>query len=178
MDGLEHFTNLEQIGFYDAYMINDLSPLTKLPKLERLAISGGDLSELNHLEEMESVEKLELTYPDRGNLKTLAAFPNLNNLYMQGIDSPEDFDSLLELEISSSLQELSLGVMKEVSFRELAHFENLEVLRFFRVQLEDIEYIKELDHLERISIQYVSMEDEARFVELLQEHGIILDDRD
>ncbi len=52
------------------------------------------------------------------------------------------------------------------------------MLRFFRVQLEDIEYIKELDHLERISIQYVSMEDVARFVELLQEHSIILDDRD
>ena len=177
LDGLEYFTGLTQIGFYDAAMIQDMSPVADIPHLERVAITGGDLDELNQLPRVEKVKRLEIVYPERGYLKTLGAFPTVRDLSLHGVDSPEHYDALRELDISTSLEGLGLAVMKEVSFEELSHFKSLKELRFFRVNLVDIEYLQELEQLEKIAVQYVTVEDESRFQELLQELEIELDNR-
>lgn len=181
LDGLEYFTELTDIGFYDAASIQSLSPLADLPKLERLVLTGGNLDELNQLSEMKTVKKLEITYPDRGRLESLAAFSKIENLHLHGIPSPKHIGHLKELDIAPSLEELGLASMGNISVEELVQFESLKVLRFFRVHLKDVEYLQELKELEKIYVESVGFgteEDEKLLYKLIKELDIELIDRD
>ncbi|SFI09836.1 hypothetical protein SAMN05192551_106139 [Tindallia magadiensis] len=177
LEGLEYFTGLEEVGFYNASIIHDFSPISKLPILERLVIADGDLNRLDKIETMETVKSLEITYPDRGKISSFQAFPNLINLYLQGVRSPQHYEKIADLDIPISVEELSLGVTHEFALEELSHLENLKVLRLFRLRVKGIESIQEFQQLEKLSVQSVYIENQSLLMELLEEHSITFEDR-
>ncbi|SDY49939.1 leucine-rich repeat domain-containing protein [Tindallia californiensis] len=177
LEGLEYFTGLEEVGFYNASIIHDFSPISKLPTLERLVIADGDLSRLDSIETMETVKNLEITYPDRGKISSFQAFPNLINLYLQGVRSPQHYEKIADLDIPVSVEELSLGATNEFALEELSHLENLKVLRLFRLRIRGVESIQDFQQLEKFSVQSVYIEDQSLLMDLLEKHSIIFEDR-
>jgi len=49
LDGIEHFTNLNRLSIWEASLIQDLTLVADLPRLETLMLGGANLNAVNHI---------------------------------------------------------------------------------------------------------------------------------
>ena len=93
LEGIEYFKSITFLSIWDGRAIYDFTAIGDLHKLERLVVWYANLDRLEDIEKMESVKYLEILYPKRGKLDSLQDYPNLTDLYIQGLD----FDQKLSI---------------------------------------------------------------------------------
>lgn len=176
LDGIEHFTNLDRLYIWEASVIRDLSQVAQLPQLETLMLGGANLDVVNQLPMISTLKTLELVYPDEGRLETLAQFPNLVELDLQGVHSPLHYENLSQLALPANLHTLGIADTPTFSLGEAAHFPQLQTLRFYQVLLQDVEEMASMDALNHVRLQGTHIEDQGLFYEIVQQKTIELDD--
>ena len=175
LDGIEHFTNLNRLFIWEASMFQDLKLVADLPRLETLMLGGANLDAVNDISTIPTLKTLELVYPDKGRLETLAPFPNLEELDMQGVHSPLHYEGVSHLGLPETLQVLGIADTTTFSLKETANLPYLQHLRFYEVLLKDVNQIESMDQLTSIRLQRTQFENEALFQQLVQQQGIQLE---
>ena len=178
LDGLQHFINLTRLYLWDASMVEGLTLVADLPRLETLMLAGARLDTVNDMPPIPTLTTLEVVYPDKGRLKTLAHFPNLEELDLQGVHAPLHYEGLSHLNLPDSIQVLGIADTPVFSLREAAHLPRLHHLRFYEVHLEDVDQLAFMEQLDYIRLQRTVFDNASLFHELVQQHGIRLEDLD
>lgn len=174
LDGIEHFTNLNRLYIWEASLIQDLTLLADLPRLETLMLGGAHLDAVNDIPQIPTLKTLELVYPDKGHLETLAQFPSLEELDLQGVHSPLHYEGLSHLDLPETIQVLGIADTQTFSLDEATDFSSLQHLRFYEVLLKDVDQIESMDLLASIRLQRTQFDDETLFNQLVQQQGIQL----
>ncbi|MDW7672117.1 MAG: hypothetical protein SCK57_05645 [Bacillota bacterium] len=178
LDGIEHFTNLNRLTIWEASLIQDLTLVADLPLLETLMLGGAHLDAVNRIPPIPTLKTLELVYPDKGRLETLAQFPKLEELDLQGVHAPLHYESLRHLDLPDSIQVLGIADTLTFSLDEAADLPRLHHLRFYQVLLKDVEQLESMDELATIRLQRTQFENEALFHQLVQQQEIQLENLD
>ena len=178
LDGIEHFTNLNRLSIWEASLIQDLTLVADLPRLETLMLGGANLDAVNHIPTIPTLKTLRLVYPDRGRLKTLAQFPHLEELDLQGVHSPLHYESLIHLGLPDSIQVLGIADTPAFSLQETTDLHRLHRIRFYEVLVKDVDQLESMDQLSDIRIQRTYFENEALFHQLVEQQGVLLENLD
>ena len=149
LGGLEHATNLQELGFYNEAVNRDLTPLAGLAHLNRVRLTGTDVG-----------------------LEALLTLPSLTWLHIVSNNDLTDMTIVSQL---TSLERLELGFNR--NHRDLTGLENLENLTHLRISgshsasisevgnltaanaLSDISPLSGLENLEYLALDYNGISD-------------------
>ena len=104
LDGIEQFTDALSVSL-DLNQVTDLSPLTQLPRLNLVSVSGNQLTRLDGLVGSTSIRNIVASNNQIDDVSALAGMPQLTSL---ALDNNALFDTVGLADLSG-LQALSLN---------------------------------------------------------------------
>lgn len=125
LDGIEQFTEVQSVSL-DLNRVQDLAPLTVLPRLNLVSVSSNQLTSLDGLTGSASVRNIVAMNNKIGDVSALAAMPNLVSLVL---DNNLLFDTV-GLESLTALQGLSISRNQIADVTGLALLTELRALDF------------------------------------------------
>lgn len=130
IEGIENFTNLEEINFLsdekseNKNQITDITPLKNLVNVKYLTLDSNEISDLGAIQNLKQLELLDLCYnPIVENLKIVEEFENLDTLWLLGLG----IDDLPNIENLSKLKMLYLDNNYLEDISKIDNMQNLEV---------------------------------------------------
>ena len=154
--------------------LTDLRPLTALPYLEDLSITGVDLTDLSPLGEFPNLTALRLErLPDLDDLSPLAAIPRLTELTLCDLDGIQDLTALAALPaletltidalhgLDGQLDDLGPSGFMGVGFDELTLFPLTHLRELTSLVLADLDStidfrpLNKLPKLRRVTVRGV-----------------------
>ncbi len=149
LKGLEYATGLKVLNLSTNYKIKDISPLSKLTKLEVLYISSNGVSNLKPLEKLTQLTELNIFRNRISNIKPLAKLTNLKKLSI-GRNPISDLTPLKNLK---NLKSLSLVEIKELrDITPIAGLTQLTNLDLDTIHIDDLAPLAELKNLTKLNL--------------------------
>lgn len=164
LTGLEHAINLRALNLL-GNKISDITPLLKLPKLERLSIGDNPIRDLTTFKDLTNLRELSLG----GNSITDITFlPSLKKLEALGVNSSpiSNISPVWELTQLRQLQLVNLKT-KIRDFSPLTKFTALELLNLRGNQIKDITFLTGLTNLRWLFLSNNQISDVSPLSELV-----------
>ena len=171
LKGLEYATGLKILNISSNYKIKDISPLSKLTKLEVLYISGSSVSNIKPLEKLTQLTELNIFRNRIKNINPLAKLTklkrlsigrnpisdltplkNLKNLKSLWLVEIEDLRDITPIAGLTQLTEFTLANIHIDDLAPLAELKNLTDLRLNDNYITDISALSELTNLTELRL--------------------------
>ncbi len=130
IEGIENFTNLEEINFLsdeeseNKNQITDITPLKDLVHVKFLTVDHNEISYLGAIQNLKQLQLLDLCYnPIVKNLNLVEEFQDLDTLWLLGLG----IDTLPNIEKLTKLQYLYLDQNYLEDISKIDNIKNLEV---------------------------------------------------
>jgi Leucine-rich repeat (LRR) protein len=169
-ENLKKLLNTTSLNLKGQKDLNDLSPLIKLKKLEKLSLSETEVSSINEIAALPNLKYLDLSSSCIYDLTALRFLPELLSLNISNTEvydaSPIDFNTKLQQLIAVSAKfelyptkanpnlftiNLSESALKNYDF--IAIYKGLEHLDLSKANLNDIKFCTTLPYLKSIYLQ-------------------------
>ena len=155
LKGLEYATGLKDLNISGNYYIKDISPLSKLTKLENLVISFNKVRNIKPLEKLTNLTELTLNDNNISNLKPLAKLTKLEKLYIRR-NPISDITPLKNLKNLKSLWLVEIEEIRDIS--PIAGLTQLTALTLDNIHIDDLAPLAELKNLTdlRLNDNYIT----------------------
>jgi len=146
---LERLTNIQELRLRAGYQTPDFTHFAVLPNLQRLDVSGQNLTSLEGISDLGSLYALSLTATGLQDLSVLSFQRNITELALVSNPGLSSFNSLREMTWLSSLHiERSQGV----SLDFIRNMANLESLTIIRTDTRSYDFVTPLTQLRRLHL--------------------------
>jgi internalin A len=161
LQGIQHAINLTDLDLGGNPLTNDsdLQLLAQLTRLERLTLSGTDLTILPDLSALSMLESLYLAGVPITSLSPLSGVTSLKRLQFANCDV-SDLAPLADL---ANLEYLSFQNTEVANLGPLAGLDNLRNLSVMHSPVADVSSVVGLPNLEALSVAYAEISDLSQF---------------
>ena len=149
LKGLEYATGLKILNISTNYKIKDISPLSKLTKLEVLYISSNGVSNIKPLEKLTQLTELNIFRNRISNIKPLAKLTNLKKLSI-GCNPISDLTPLKNLKNLKSLSLVEIEDLRDIT--PIAGLTQLTNLNLDNIHIDDLAPLAELKNLTKLNL--------------------------
>ena len=155
LKGLEYATGLTTLLIEFNYKIKDISPLSKLTKLENLVISTNRVSNIKPLGKLTNLTGLTLNDNNIRDLKPLAKLTKLEKLYIRR-NPISDLTPLKKLKNLKSLWLVEIEEIRDIT--PIAGLTQLTALTLDYIHIDDLAPLAELKNLTdlRLNDNYIT----------------------
>lgn len=155
LKGLEYATGLTTLLIEFNYKIKDISPLSKLTKLEHLVISTNRVRNIKPLEKLTNLTGLTLNSNRISDLKPLAKLTKLEKLYITR-NPISDLTPLKNLKNLKSLWLVDIEELRDIT--PLSGLTQLTELTLDNIHIDDLAPLAELKNLTGLNLNdnYIS----------------------
>lgn len=177
--------SLRYLRIFDSPRIK-VDPLSSLPKLTYLFLSGLVNADFSSYPELRSLKKLKVMGGHLSSFSGIDAFSNLEDFYysegddvkapmvnlsgftkdlplkklvLLGVENLRDITGLEKLSSLNEFEADFYGGIDELEFKSLSKLNSLEKLTLFRPKLHSLEYLSSLVNLKEISIKHAPISD-------------------
>jgi len=169
---IKHLKNLDYLGIYNGNRIKNLSFIECLD-LKVVRMIGQDIDDWSALSSQSSLEKLHIMNCDFPDISIVDSLVNLESLWLVACD----LDDISSIKNSKKLKDLDLNSNGITDIETISYLENLEELWLFRNKdLSNIEHIKTLKKLRKLSIAHTNVHDISVLKELKKIEYLEIDD--
>ncbi len=178
LSALQSCTNIHTIQMLRVFTLSDVSPIVKLPKLNRLEIYGSDLNNVDFLSEIVNTRSFSFGVSEVDNWEGLSALPRYSYLNITDSDGsalPYIHNTpVAEFELwnragttNLNSETLDLSLLPQVSRRLTLHcvrsLETLPSLDLWDLCLDDCPLLTSLDGIERLhELSYLRIQNCSR----------------
>ncbi len=149
LKGLEYATGLKILNISSNYKIKDISPFSKLTKLEVLYISGNGVSNIKPLEKLTQLTELNIFRNRISNIKPLAKLTKLKKLSI-GHNPISDLTPLKKLKNLKSLRLVEIEEIRDIT--PIAGLTQLTELTLANIHIDDLAPLAELKNLTELNL--------------------------
>lgn len=161
--GLEHCTALMLIDL-DGNEISDLSPISKLSKLQSVTLSGNKINDIAPLKELTAMQLLDLSRNEVADLSPITAMKNLRTLYVAN----NKLSSLAPIAELTKIWSLDASANQLTDLTPVSGLSWLTMLDLRQNQIKSLDPISPLRELDFLLLTGNQVEDLSPLVAMCQ----------